>query len=152
MFAEFAFYVVNSSYGTVLWPRFFYLAFTQHAFEKKNFSQDNSSSFCQKFIISCYGYCWREGGQFSLNPKNPKLSSATIKNTLSNFLHSRTDAEGNQNQDMLRTPDNCFGNFKGKFSLSIVKSGEECRLYGMCKWRGLLVFLFNGFLNCFSET
>ena len=131
---------------------FFYLAFTQHAFEKKNFSQDNSSSFCQKFIISCYGYCWREGGQFSLNPKNPKLSSATVKNTLSKFLHSRTDAEGNQNQDMLRTPDNCFGNFKGKFSLSMVKSGEECRLYGMCKWRGLLVFLFNGFLNCFSET
>ena len=42
--------------------------------------------------------------------------------------------------------------FKGKFSLRIVKSGEECRLYGMCKWRGLLVFLFNGFLNCFSET
>ena len=108
--------------------------------------------FCQKFIISCYGYCWREGGQFSLNLKNPKLSSATVKNTLSKFLHSRTDADGNQNQDMLRTPDYCFGNFKGKFSLSMVKSGEECRLYGMCKWRGLLVFLLNGFLNCFSET
>ena len=111
VFAEFAFYIVNSSYGTVLWPRFFCLAFTQQAFEKKNFSQDNSSSFCQKFIISCYGYCWREGGQFSLNPKNPKLSSATVNNTLSKFLHSRTDAEGNQNQDTLRTPDNCFGNF-----------------------------------------
>ena len=41
---------------------------------------------------------------------------------------------------------------KENFRWASWKVGEECRLYGMCKWRGLLVFLFNGFLNCFSET
>ena len=45
-----------------------------------NFSQDNFSSFCQKFIISCCGNCWKVGRkQFDLNPAFIHKKASNIK-------------------------------------------------------------------------